>query len=126
MRTMTRAALIEEIRREVLALVDDEHSFCNVAGELGIGCTGFRQFTDAELAHRYRWIVKTRDPSTREELEDLANRWQLARQIVEDRPLSCDVQQIERDTCAGWDGYGDDQLASFHHTLTGETVEISH
>ena len=63
MRTMTRAALIEEIRREVLALVDDEHSFCNVAGELGIGCTGFRQFTDAELAHRYRWIVKTRDPA---------------------------------------------------------------
>lgn len=126
MRTMTRAALIAEIRREVLALVDDEHSFCDVAGSLGIGCTGFRQYSDSELARRYHWIVKARAPSTREELEDLANRWQLARQIVRDQPLSCDVQQLERDTCAGWDGYADEQLATFHETLTGESVEVSH
>lgn len=125
MRTLTRQALIEEIRREVLALADEEHSFCEVAGKLGIACKGFRQYTDEELARKYRWIVKTRDPSTRAELEDLANRWQIARQIIQDRPLSCDVQQIERDTCAGWDGYEDEQLVSFHHSLCGETVEVA-
>ena len=125
MRTVTRQELIDEIRREVLVLVDEEHSFCEVAGKLGIACTGFRQFTDEELARRYRWIVKTRDPSTREELESLANRWQIARQIIQDRPLSCDVQQIEHDTCGGWDGYADEQLATFHHSLTGESVEVA-
>ena len=124
MRTMTRSELTEEIRKRLMPLVDEEHSFCSVAGKLGIGCSGFHQYTDAELARKYRWIVKTRDPSTREELEDLANRWQLARQLVQDRPLSCDVQQIERDTCAGWDSLGDDQLAGLYHTLTGEAVEL--
>jgi len=119
MQTLKRDALVEAIRKMVMTLVDEEHSFCSVAGKLGIGCSGFHQYTDAELARRYRWIVKTRDPSTREELEDLANRWQLARQVVQDLPLSCDVQQIERDTCAGWDNFDDEQLASLYRTLTG-------
>lgn len=125
MRTLTRDALVGEVRREVLKLVDPEHSFCDVAARLGIGCLGFRHFSDEDLARRYRWIVRRRDPSTREELEDLANRWQLARQIVQDRPIACDVQAIERDTCAGWDVYSDAELLKFHHRLTGETVRLA-
>ena len=122
-RKLTRNALIEKIRNEVRSLVDDEHSFCEVAGRLGIHCRGFKQYTDDELAHRYRWIVKSRAPS-REQLEDLANRWQLARQLVQNCDLSCDVQAKERDTCAGWDGFDDRQLSDFHRQLSGETVEI--
>jgi hypothetical protein len=38
---------------------------------------------------------------SREELEDLDNRWQLARQIVGDLPIACDVQQKEGDSCGG-------------------------
>lgn len=125
MRTLTRKELIDEIRSEVLALVDDDHSICEVAGRLGIFCKGFRRFSDEELAKRYDWIVQIRRPSSREQLEDLADRWQIARQLVQNEALACDVQTKEHDTCRGWDEFDDAKLAELHASLSGETVAVA-
>jgi len=124
MRTMGRKEAIEAVRREVLKLVDDDHSVCEVAGRLGIFCRGFRQFSDEELARRFDWIVKRRSPKTREELEAHANRWQLARQLVQNKALACDVQLADRDACDGWDTFSNTELARFHEQLCGEKVEV--
>lgn len=79
MKVVTRLQAIDDLRRAILQLVDDEHSMCDTAKRLGIYCRGFAQYADEELFERYKWIVQRRGVKTREELEDLANRWQLAR-----------------------------------------------
>lgn len=124
MRTIPRTEAIRDIRREILQLVDDDHSMCQVAARLGIYCHGFRQFSDRELMERYEWLVRHRGETNREALEDLANRWQLARQLVRDEELSCDVQTVERDTCLGWDGFPDERLEEFYRKLCNEEVRI--
>ena len=125
MMPMTRHDAIDGIRSAILGLVDDDHSMCEVAASLGIFCKGFRQFSDEELARRYGWIVKKRGPMTREVLEDLGSRWQLARQLVQNDQLSCDVQTREHDTCCGWDTFSNERLAEYYRTLIGEEVFIA-
>ena len=126
MRTLTRDQLIDEVRRAALRLVDDDHSFCEVTGRLGIHCRGFKQYTDEELEQKYRWLARDRGATSRTEIESLANRWQLARQLVQNVELSCDVQAREHDTCLGWDGFSTEYLAKLHAQLCGgETVGIS-
>jgi hypothetical protein len=125
MRTLKRDEAIRDIRREVLKLVDDEHSVCEVCTRLDIMCRGFRQFSDEELARRYKWIAERGEPKTRAELEELANRWQLARQLATGRELACDVQLEDRDTCDGWDTFTTTELARYYKQLTGEDVEVA-
>ena len=124
MRTLTRERAIEELRTTLLELVDEEHSMCETAARHGIYCRGFRQYSDEELRKRYEWLALRAGASTRAELEDLANRWQLARQLVRGAALSCDVQTCEHDTCSGWDGFSDETLAQFHKQLRGEEIQI--
>ena len=124
MRTVTREQAIDDIRTILLRLVDEEHSMCEVAAREGIFCRGFRRMTDEELQSRYRWLVERRLPVSREQLEELANRWEVARTIVRGTSLSCDTQALEHDTCKGWDGFGDRELAEYHERLCGEPVEI--
>jgi hypothetical protein len=126
MKTITRSQAIALMRQKCLALVDDEHSLCDVAARLKIMCGGFSQWKFHELKERYDWIVKTRPHVTRKELEDLANRWQLARQQVMDTSLSCDTQQKEtlHPVCRGWDTHTNEELARFYHDLTDEEVEV--
>lgn len=123
--TINRDQAITEIRSELLKLVDDEHSMCQVAGERNIFCRGFKQWTDEELAQRYDWIVEKHKAAGREELEDLANRWQLARQLVQDETLSCDVQCVERDQCMGWDTHSDQALARYYKELLHRDVVVT-
>jgi hypothetical protein len=125
MRTLTRTEAIGDIRKEILKLVDDDHSMCEVASRLGIFCKGFRQFDDEELKKRYDWIVKKKNVTRRDELVRLANRWQLARQFVQNKGLSCDVQLVDRDTCRGWDEFDDPTLERYHRELCGEEITIS-
>lgn len=125
MRTLSRDQLIQEIRTAVMRLVDDDHSFCEVTSRLGIHCRGFRQFDDAELFRRYEWLARHQGAGDRTKLEQLANRWQLARQLVLDEKLSCDVQAREHDTCLGWDAYTDEYLVALHEKLCGgEAVQV--
>ena len=63
----------------------------------------------------------------RPELEDLANRWQLARQYVLGTQLACDTQADDREhhhTCRGWTDFTDEQLGQFCRELLAEEVEI--
>jgi hypothetical protein len=124
MRTLKREQAIGDIRRSLLALVDDEHSICQVATERNIFCRGFRRLSDAELARRYDWIVKRSGVTTRAELEQRANRWQLARQRAEDEELACDVQLHDRDTCIGWDEFSNERLELYYDELCGEHVHV--
>jgi hypothetical protein len=76
------------------------------------------------LRERYGWVSKRYPNVPREELEDLADRWQMARQEVLSAPSSCDVQQLEHDTCGGWDDFSNIQLEEFVKALTGRNVEV--
>ncbi len=121
-----RSEMIALLRKRCLAFVDDEHSLCEVASRLKIACGGFSQWKFHELKERYDWIAKRRPGITRAELEDLANRWQLARQTVHEAPLSCDSQMLEREhkICDGWDTHANEDLQRFWRELSGEEVEV--
>ena len=127
MKQMTRDQAINEIREKLLTLVDNEHSMCEVASRLGIYCGGFSQDTTGELRRRYDWIVQNQPWLKRKEVEDKANRWQLARQFVLGTLISCDTQSEDHErhhTCQGWKEFTDEKLASFHKDLLGEEIEI--
>jgi hypothetical protein len=125
MKTMTRDETIQALRRALLDLTDDEHSICEVAGKMNVFCGGFAQWKSHELRARYDWIVRHNPRLTRAELEELANRWQLARQFVRETPLACDTQAIEHHTCRGWDEFSDAELAQHLQQLTGEEVQVA-
>jgi hypothetical protein len=115
---MRREELIAGLREALVGLTTDEKSMCQVAAERGIFCRGFLQYSDQELRNRYWWLVRKRPDMTRAELENLANEWQLSQQDVRDTALACDVQTKVHDTCGGWDGFTDDQLAAFYKQIT--------
>ncbi len=115
---VSRESLIERLRQELLRLTGDDQSICRMAAERGIFCHGFNRFTDAELRGRLRWIAERRPGATRAEMEDLGDRWQLARQEVKALPTSCDVQKREKDLCGGWDDFTDEDLLRFYNELS--------
>lgn len=126
MRQLTREEAIADLRKKLEELAGDEHSVCYVAARHGVFCKGFRQWKFHELKELYPQIDRTRPHLTREEFEELADRWQLARQFVLDEPTSCDAQLEETkfQTCKGWDEFTDQRIADFYHDLIGEEVEI--
>ena len=119
-----RNEAIARLRSELLELTDVENSICKVAAEKGIFCRGFRRYSDDELRRRYDWIADRRPDLTREELEVIANDWQLAQQEVFELPMACDVQQRVHDTCRGWNDFTNEQLAKFYGQLTGQEIAI--
>ena len=124
---MTRNEAISRLRRRCVELCDDEHSLCLVAARLDILCGGFSQWKLHELRERYDWIVKNRPGIGRPALEDLANRWQLARQFVLGTELSCDTQleETHHRTCDGWAMHSDEDLARFWHELFGGEPKVA-
>jgi hypothetical protein len=124
MTTITREQAIDKLRRRLSEASDENHSVCQVAGHAGIFCHGFSQWSFDELKRRYWWLAERRPNVTREELERLANAWQVARQEVFGTKLACDTQSIEHDTCTGWDEFDDATLARFVKELCGDVVEV--
>ena len=122
--TVPRQDAIARLRRELLRFTDEENSVCKIAAERGIFCKGFHRYTDEELRKRYDWIADRRPGIGREELESIANDWQLAQQEVFELPMACDVQQRVHDTCRGWNDFTNEQLARFYQQLTGEEISI--
>ena len=120
--TLTRTQAIDLLRQKCAGLVGDEDSLCKVASERSILCRGFSQWTFTELKERFDWIVKKHPRITRDELEDLANRWQVARQFATDKNTACDVQlgETHHRICHGWDEFSEEDLARFCGELTGE------
>lgn len=123
--TFSRTRLIDLLRQELLKRAGDDVSACKVAAEQGIFCHGFARYTEAELRRRYEWIVRRRPKMTREELEEIADRWQMARQDVEGIPIACDVQQKVHDTCRGWDDFSNEELSRFYFEMTGNDIVVA-
>ncbi|MFO0727607.1 MAG: hypothetical protein U1E65_27765 [Myxococcota bacterium] len=123
-RTLSRQDAIDALRSALLRLTDEHHSACQVAGRLGIFCKGHRGLDDFALFERYDWIVARQKPKDRPELEDLANRWELARQTATGAALACDVQQVEQETCLGWDEFDNETLARHYFQLLEEPVFV--
>lgn len=121
---IARPNLIVALREELSRRARGEMSICRLAAETGVFCKGFRRYTDDELRERYPWIVKKNPDAPREELEAIADRWQLARQDVVGVTTACDVQQLEHDVCGGWDDFSNAELARFLFELTGRKVEV--
>ena len=126
MKTQGRSEVIEALRREMAEWCDDEHSICQVAAERGVFCHGFARWSFKELKERYPQITRSRRALTRKELEDLANRWQLARQYVKDEGLACDVQAQDEEypQCKGWGEFTDEELEEFHNRICGDAVRV--
>ena len=122
--TLNRNEIISRLRRELMQGTDEENSVCKIAAERGVFCKGFNRYTDEELRKRYDWIVAKNPFMTREDLERIANDWQLAQQEVHELPMACDVQQKVYDTCRGWNDFTNEQLAKFYFQLTGDEIAI--
>jgi hypothetical protein len=121
---MSRKSLIDSLRGELARRTKNDMSVCKLAAATGVFCKGFRRYSDEELKERYGWIVRRNPDAPRETIEDIADRWQLARQEVENVPLACDVQQLEHDTCGGWDDFSNEDLARFALELTGRSIVV--
>ena len=126
MKELTRNEVIDSLRKALVAIAGEDHSICKVAQERNLFCRGFAQWKLHELRDRYPQITSTRPRLSRQQLEDLADRWQMARQFVTDETLACDVQMHEgrHQTCKGWNEFDDEQLERFHLDLCGEEVKI--
>ena len=124
MKTLTRAQAIDALRSRLLELSDEDHSICEVAARHDIYCHGFKQWSFDELKRRYWWLADRRPHVTREELERLANIWQVARQQVMGTEIACDTQCFEHDTCKGWDEWDEATLGRYVQELCGDQVAI--
>lgn len=120
----SRESLIGALRTELAGRANGEVSICKLAAQTGVFCRGFDRYSDNELKRRFGWIVKQTPSVTREELEEVADRWQLARQDVDGVATACDVQQMEHDMCRGWDDFSNEQLSTFLRELTGRSVAV--
>lgn len=126
MKTCSRQQAIDDLRSALIEIAGDEHSICLVAKEQGLFCHGFAQWKLHELKEKYGQITKSHPHPTREEMEDFADRWQMARQFAKGEGLACDLQLCEDkfQTCKGWDEFSDEELARFHTEICGSDVEI--
>ena len=121
---VSRATAIALLRSRFLSMCDDDTSMCRVAAQRGIFCKGFSKYTETELRRKYWWLA-ARDPEMgREELEDLANKWQLAREMRNELDLACDVQRLEHDTCNGWNDFSNEQLSGYCSEILGQPIVI--
>jgi hypothetical protein len=128
MKTVARSQAIQDIRAKLLTLVDEDHSICDVAARSHIFCGGFAQWTFRELKGRHPTIVRSRPRITRKDLEELANRWQIARQTALGTELACDTQMHEKgdfQVCRGWNEFTNEQLAGFYAQLLGDEVVVT-
>lgn len=123
--TVGRAEAIDLLRTELLKHTDCETSACKFAADSGAFCHGFSRFGKYELRRKYAWITRRRPNMSREELEEIANRWQLARQDVRELPTACDVQQQAHEMCNGWDDFSNEELGHFYAELTGRKVLVA-
>lgn len=122
---LSRGEIINLLRQELVRRADGEKSACKVAADEGIFCRGFARYTDLELRRRYDWIMRRYPKMTRKELEEIADRWQMARQDVEESPTACDVQQKVHDTCKGWDDFSSEELSRFYYEMTGKEIVVA-
>lgn len=124
MNTITRSQAIANLRRELLKLVDEDHSLCLVAARRGLFCGGLERFSTAELVRRLPWSLPEGSEPTRSEVERQANHWLSGLQDLRVRRLPCDAVEGCARLCAGWEEFYEGELAHFHRELCGEEVRV--
>jgi hypothetical protein len=122
--SISRAEAISLLRNALMRIAGPDTSICKVAADRGIFCRGFRRYDEAGLRSEYKWLDDRRPGMSRDELEDLGDRWQLARQELHQLPTACDVQTHEHDTCGGWDDFTTDDLSRFILEVTKRRVVV--
>ena len=90
-----RGEAIPRLRASLLAMTDEDHSLCQIAGERGIFCRGFRRWGEAEFDRRWRKYIGRSTHLSREQMEEYANLWELAEQIRKRVSLACDAQTTQ-------------------------------
>lgn len=104
---------------------EEGKSMCQIASEKNVLCRGFHRDTADELRWRYAHQLPNAADLSRSELEQLANAWQIERQLRGKKLLCCDVQYMFYETCRGWDDFTNEELSRFCRELTGENVSVS-
>ncbi len=122
--TWTRQKAISRLRTALRKLTDDEHSICEVAAERGIFCHGFRRWSDSEFDRRFQGTLGRSTHLSREQMEDLANVWQLAEQIRRQVGFACDAQRGDSGGCRGWDEFSDADLSRHCGEILGRRVRV--
>ncbi len=120
----TRSEAIGKLRDALVKLTDDDHCLCQVAGERGIFCHGFRRWSDREFDRRWRKAIGRSTHLSRPQMEEYANLWELAEQIRRNVTLACDAQCLERGACRGWDEFSNADLSRFCSDVLGKDIEV--
>lgn len=124
-KTITRSQAIEDLRRELLKLVDEDSSLCLVAARRGVFCNGLRRWSMEELEQRLPCSLHHDPEPARAEVERQANRWLLELQDIRAGRLPCDIERGRRSLlCAGWDEFYESELAQYYLEMCGEEVRI--
>ena len=76
---ISRETAIARLRRCLIELQEPGKSMCEIAAARNILCGGFHRYTDERLRELYGPVVALGDDASREEIEQKANEWQLAR-----------------------------------------------
>jgi hypothetical protein len=119
-----RAEAISRLRRELLAMTDEDHSLCQVAAERRIFCRGFRRWNDWEFDRRWRTFIGRSTHLSRAQMEEYANLWELAEQVRQRVPLACDAQTTSCRPCRGWNEFSNADLARFCSDVLGVNVDV--
>lgn len=119
-----RAEAISRLRRELLAMTDEDHSLCHVAAERRIFCRGFRRWNDWEFDRRWRTSIGRSTHLSRPQMEEYANLWELAEQARQRVPLACDAQTTSGRPCRGWNEFTNADLARFCSDVLGVNVDV--
>jgi hypothetical protein len=120
----SRSEAVVRLREALLALTDEEHSMCQVAGERGIFCHGFRRWNAAEFDRRWRSAIGRSTHLSRAQMEEFANLWQLCEQLRQRISLACDAKSNGLGGCRGWDEFSNADLSRFCADVLGSSVQV--
>lgn len=114
-----RGETIARLREALLALTDDERSICQIAGERGIFCRGFRRWNAPEFDRRWRDAIGRSTHLSRAQMEEFANLWQISEQLRQRVSFACDAKSKGLGGCRGWDEFSNAELSRFCADLLG-------
>jgi hypothetical protein len=123
--TLSRTGAIDVLRQALVKLASEDVSICKLAAERNIFCHGLHRHFVSALRRDFDWINRKNPGMSAAELEDVVDRWQLARQEASGLPTACDVQQREHDGCNGWDDFSNEELSRFCLELMGRNVVVN-
>jgi hypothetical protein len=122
---LNRHQAIAVLRRGLERLGDPEHSTCHVAAERGIFCRGFRRFDDHEFHRRWKPVLGQSTHLNREQIERLADVWELCEQVRQRVRVTCDAHAAEPGPCRGWFEFSNETLGRFCSEFLGESVIVT-